>query len=209
MGKSRKVSSISKEFDGKEVQGKRIERSGLFGSNVSKEVFKMPGGGKHIEKTRTNKKGDVVSKSTKDTKVNPLVFFNKNKTEAYKKAGGEMAKFRKSLPQKGDGGRWHAPMVLPENPKTQSPVEGPINSPTNAMRANQSINQVSPEDALRKAQESNAINAKKASFQDLKKRYDNTAPVPGKNPGVRQGLTLEQMSLLNSKKGGSVKRKKK
>lgn len=101
MAKSRKVSSISKEFDGKEVQGKLIERSGLFGSNVSKEVFKMPGGGKHIEKTRTNKKGDVVSRSTKDTKVNPLVFFNKNKEQAYKKAGGAMTAFKKSL-KKGD-----------------------------------------------------------------------------------------------------------
>ena len=97
MGKSRKVSSISKEFDGKEVQGKLIERSGLFGSNVSKEVFKMPGGGKHIEKTRTNKKGDVVSRMSKDTKVNPLVFFNKNKAEAYKKAGGAMEAYKKSL----------------------------------------------------------------------------------------------------------------
>ena len=104
MGKSRKVSSISKEFDGKEVQGKLIERSGLFGSNVSKEVFKMPGGGKHIEKTRTNKKGDIVSRSTKDTKVNPLVFFNKNKEQAYKKAGGEIAAFKKSLKRMDNGG---------------------------------------------------------------------------------------------------------
>jgi hypothetical protein len=72
MEKKRKVSSISKEFDGKEVQGKLIERSGLFGSKVKKEVFKFPGGGKHVEKTRTNKKGDIISKSSKDTKVNPF-----------------------------------------------------------------------------------------------------------------------------------------
>jgi len=72
MAKIRKVSSISKEFDGKEVQGKLIERSGLFGSNVSKEVFKMPGGGRHVEKTRTNKKGNVISRLSKDTKVNPF-----------------------------------------------------------------------------------------------------------------------------------------
>ena len=71
MAKSRKVSSISKEFDGKEVQGKLIERSGLFGSQVTKEVFKMPGGGKHVEKTRTNKNGNVISRSSKDTKINP------------------------------------------------------------------------------------------------------------------------------------------
>jgi hypothetical protein len=72
MAKSRKVSSISKEFDGKEVEGKLIERSGLLGSKVKKEVFKMPGGGRHVEKTRINKKGDVISRSSKDTKVNPF-----------------------------------------------------------------------------------------------------------------------------------------
>ena len=205
MGKSRKVSSISKEFDGKEVQGKLIERSGLFGSNVSKEVFKMPGGGKHIEKTRTNKKGDVVSRLTKDTKVNPLVFFNKNKEQAYKKAGGEMAKFRKSLPQKGDGGRWHAPMALPENPKTQSAVEGPMNTPMN-----------SPADALRKTEESNAINAKKASFQDLKKQYNDPTPDLSKELSNRyanmkpvMGKTPMVNPLNQQKKGGTVKRKKK
>ena len=71
MAKSRKVSSISKEFDGKEVQGKLIERSGLLGSKVKKEVFKFPSGGRHVEKTRTNKKGDVISRSSKDTKINP------------------------------------------------------------------------------------------------------------------------------------------
>ena len=71
MEKNRKVSSISRDFDGKEIQGKLIERSGLFGSNVSKEVYNMPGGGKHVEKTKTNKSGDVISRSSKDTKVNP------------------------------------------------------------------------------------------------------------------------------------------
>jgi hypothetical protein len=72
MAKSRKVSSISKEFDGKEIQGKLIERSGLLGSKVKKEVFKFPSGGRHVEKTRTNKKGDVISRVSKDTKVNPF-----------------------------------------------------------------------------------------------------------------------------------------
>jgi hypothetical protein len=103
MAKSRKVSSISKEFDGKEIQGKLIERSGLLGSKVSKEVFKMPGGGKHIEKTRTNKKGDVVSRLSRDTKVNPLKLFNDNKQQAYKKAGGEMSAYKKSLKKAQDG----------------------------------------------------------------------------------------------------------
>jgi hypothetical protein len=44
----------------------------LFGSKVKKEVFKFPWAGKHFEKNRTNKKGDIISKSSKDTKVNPF-----------------------------------------------------------------------------------------------------------------------------------------
>lgn len=83
MAKSRKVSSISKEFDGKEVQGKLIERSGLLGSKVKKEVFKFPNGGRHVEKIRTNKKGDVISRSSKDTKINP---FKKGGMVAYEKS---------------------------------------------------------------------------------------------------------------------------
>jgi hypothetical protein len=35
------------------------------------------------------------------------------------------------LKKKGDGGGWHAPMALPENPKTQSPMVGPMNNPAN------------------------------------------------------------------------------
>ena len=72
MAKIRKVSSISKEFDGKEIQGKLIERSGLLGSKVKKEVFKFPTGGRHVEKTITNKKGNVIYRLSKDTKLNPF-----------------------------------------------------------------------------------------------------------------------------------------
>lgn len=148
-------------------------------------------------------------------KPHPLKVFNDNKAMAYKKAGGEMAKFRKSLPQKGDGGRWHAPMALPENPKTQSPMVGPMNNPmigpTNAMRENQRVEQINPADALRKTEELNNINAKKANLNDLRKKYNNEAPIMSKPPGVREGLTPEQTRLLNfgAKKGGAVKRKKK
>ena len=135
MGKGRKVSSISKEFDGKEVQGKLIERAGLFGSKMSKEVFKMPSGGKHIEKTRTNKKGDVVSRMSRDTKVNPLKVFNDNKEKAYKKAGGEMAMFKKSL-KRADNGIQMGPMTRESNPDSVSttPNQPVVTSPSNQQR---------------------------------------------------------------------------
>jgi hypothetical protein len=63
----RKVSSVSKEFDGKEVQGKRIESRG--GKNI-KEIYSMPGGGKRVEKERYNQAGNIVSRKIKDTKIN-------------------------------------------------------------------------------------------------------------------------------------------
>jgi hypothetical protein len=63
----RNVSSVSKEFDGKEVQGKRIESRG--GKKV-KEVYSMPGGGKRVEKERYNQAGNIVSRKIKDTKIN-------------------------------------------------------------------------------------------------------------------------------------------
>ena len=64
----RNVSTISSEFDGKEVEGKRIESKG--GKKV-KEVYSMPGGGKHVEKERYNQAGNIVSRKIKDTKINP------------------------------------------------------------------------------------------------------------------------------------------
>lgn len=71
----RTVSSVSKEFDGKEVQGKRIDvkSPGIITPvrNTSKEIYKMPEGGKRVEKTTYNIKGDVTSKKVKDTNVNP------------------------------------------------------------------------------------------------------------------------------------------
>jgi len=183
MGKSRKVSSISKEFDGKEVQGKLIERSGLFGSSVSKEVFKMPGGGKHIEKTRTNKKGDVVSRMSKDTKVNPLVFFNKNKAEAYKKAGGAMDAYKKSLKKAQDGFEIGED---PENMMISKPGYG-------AKKSNMSMNNV-VNPILNGPVRSNAYFQRKYGT-----RY-KPAEIMTKEEAEAKGIV--------HKKGGSVKRKK-
>jgi len=64
----RNVYTISSEFDGKEVQGKRIESKG--GKKV-KEVYNFPEGGKRVEKERYNQAGNIVSRKIKDTKINP------------------------------------------------------------------------------------------------------------------------------------------
>lgn len=200
MAKSRKVSSISREFDGKEVQGKLIERSGLFGSKVSKEVFKMPGGGKHIEKTRTNKKGDVVSRLSRDTKVNPLTVFNKNKEKAIKKAGGEMSKYKKSLKRF-------------QGNVTGSQVTSAASDSTN--KINMSNNTYNTERAnARKLMEEYY---KKADNEAAKKILNNSSvPIPGleipsstKTPIQGAYDEYKTFKMSQSKKGGSVKRKRK
>ena len=211
MAKSRKVSSISKEFDGKEVQGKLIERSGLFGSKVSKEVFKMPGGGKHIEKTRTNKKGDVVSRLSRDTKVNPLKLFNDNKQQAIKKAGGEMSAYKKSLKKfQGD--------------VTGSQVASAASNAANSINtSNNNTNNVNLDNA--KILTSNA-NAPRPRLSDIsafavdpnqnmnmqdkgEMRITNRgAKAASMNSGPGRGGMAESRAGYQ-KKGGSVKRKRK
>jgi hypothetical protein len=188
MAKSRKVSSISKEFDGKEVQGKLIERSGLLGSKVSKEVFKMPGGGKHIEKTRTNKKGDVVSRLSRDTKVNPLKLFNDNKEKAIKKAGGEMSAYKKSL-KKAQYGIAAGPLERIESKKLDN-LYGP-NTPMI----------LSPETM------NNLVDTRNTVETNVRenKPYFNSGRWNSVENAVKEGRVKE----TELKKGGSVKRKKK
>ena len=211
MAKSRKVSSISKEFDGKEVQGKLIERSGLFGSKVSKEVFKMPGGGKHIEKTRTNKKGDVVSRLSRDTKVNPLKLFNDNKEKAYKKAGGEMSAYKKSLKKfQGD--------------VTGSQVASAASNAANSINtSNNNTNNVNLDNAKILTSNVNAPRPRLSDItpfavdpnQDMNKgdygvtrRANRSAEATSINSSPGTGRMAESRAEYQ-KKGGSVKRKRK
>lgn len=218
MAKNRKVSSISREFDGKEVQGKLIKRSGLFGSKVSKEVFKMPGGGKHIEKTRTNKKGDVVSRLSRDTKVNPLKVFNDNKEKAYKKAGGEMSKYKKAL-RKAQPGTEMGPM-------TQEQA-------ANAAFASAANDPMSYGNGPRLLSRAQAINkAKMEAVTNRNNPYGGIDPLNNMRKLSEGSAERERLKLMNgdmiepsrfqinpstgrmtdtgrAKKGGSVKRKRK
>jgi len=211
MAKSRKVSSISKEFDGKEIQGKLIERSGLLGSKVSKEVFKMPGGGKHIEKTRTNKKGDVVSRLSRDTKVNPLKLFNDNKQQAYKKAGGEMSAYKKSLKKAQDGGPKDNPyksyVGKPSWPISQGPLEEQDAEKLNSKYPGTSAPLVYTNDELNKMAKTYGSSSSRpplAIESDLRKMDEQEI-----RANVWDGFNRGRYTKWFPKKmGGSVKRKK-
>jgi hypothetical protein len=221
MKKNRKVSSISKEFDGKEIQGKLIERSGLLGSKVSKEVFKMPSGGKHIEKTRINKKGDVVSRLSKDTKVNPLKLFNDNKQQAIKKAGGEMSAYKKSLKKAQDGGSKDNPyksyVGKPSFPIAQGPLEEYDVQKLNSKYPGTSAPMTYTNDELNKIAKTYGSSSSRpplAVESDLRKMEEQE--IRGNdmdmfNSGRYEGYKkmLKNDALNKNKKGGSVKRKKK
>jgi len=62
----------------------------------------------------------------KNNKVNPLTHFNNLKAAAIKKAGGEMSKYKKSLPKKDNGGGLYGIPTLQER-GIRNVYQGPLN----------------------------------------------------------------------------------
>jgi hypothetical protein len=146
----------------------------------------------------------------KTTKPNPLKFFNDNKAMAYKKAGGAMDAFKKSLRKAPDGGfTGPQPMI---GPKTQEQAmisdimssQPPIpfaNKPTLNERAGKAM--------------MDSINNKPAYVpqgRDVPKgtyeEYKRKSPSQPKSPSDAERRFNEMKYSQGAKKGGSVKRKK-
>ena len=62
--------SISKEFDGKEVEGTLSIKKNILGKSVEVEKFNFPNGGTRVEKTVYNNEGKPTKRITKDKKIN-------------------------------------------------------------------------------------------------------------------------------------------
>ena len=62
--------SISKEFDGKEVEGTLSMKKNILGKTVGVEKFNFPNGGTRVEKTVYNNEGKPTKRITKDKKIN-------------------------------------------------------------------------------------------------------------------------------------------
>jgi hypothetical protein len=62
--------SISKEFDGKEVEGTLSIKKNILGKTVGVEKFNFPNGGTRVEKTVYNNEGKPTRRITKDKKIN-------------------------------------------------------------------------------------------------------------------------------------------
>ena len=66
----RKRYDISREFDGREVEGTLMERPTAVGGRVEVEKFNMPGGGRRVERTRYNAENMPVIRTIRDRKIN-------------------------------------------------------------------------------------------------------------------------------------------
>jgi hypothetical protein len=62
--------SISKEFDGKEVEGTLSMKKNILGKTVRVEKFNFPNGGTRVERTVYNNEGKPTRHITKDKKIN-------------------------------------------------------------------------------------------------------------------------------------------
>ena len=143
-----------------------------------------------------------------NNKPNPLKFFNDNRAAAYKKAGGAMKDFKKSLPKAQDG-RMQGPL----NEADQKNAEGFINRIMDT-GSSSTLKHYTPS-ANSPNQTSKRLNS---IYQMVRDEPDfNTAPtaskfaygqtdswkgIPYTKPGMKKGGPVK-------KKGGSVKSRKK
>jgi hypothetical protein len=133
----------------------------------------------------------------KTNKSNPLKTFNDNKAMAYKKAGGEMAAYKKSLIKAQDG-------IAVDSAYKASQMMEP-NSRTNVDTVNQSIidkiksTSSAPNNPqmyyLQKYGEPKSPSMSKEMMDSMTNRPKSNTPMMD--------------SMFQKKKGGSVKRKKK
>ena len=125
----------------------------------------------------------------KNNKVNPLTHFNNLKAAAIKKAGGEMSKYKKSLPKKDNGGIAAGPLERIESKKLDK-IYGP-NTPM--ILSPETIN--------------NLVDTRNTVETNVRenKPYFNRGRWNSVENAVKEGRVKE----TELKKGGSVKRKRK
>lgn len=139
----------------------------------------------------------------KTTKPNPLKFFNDNKAMAYKKAGGAMDAFKKSLRKAPDGG-FTAPQPM-IGPKTQE--QAMMSDMVNYQPPIPFANRPTLEERSRKAMMDSMNNRPFTPRGSSEPRgtYEDYKPKPLSDAERRFN---EMKYSQGAKKGGSVKRKK-
>lgn len=147
----------------------------------------------------------------KTTKPNPLKFFNDNKAMAYKKAGGAMDAFKKSLIKKDNGGvTGNEPMI---GPKTQE--QAMMSNIMNYQPPIPFANKPTLEERSRKAMMDSMNNMRNMPVNPRgssgpRGTYEDYKPKPLSDAERRfDEMQLNKLHSQGAKKGGSVKRKKK
>ena len=150
----------------------------------------------------------------KTNNSNPLKTFNDNKAMAYKKAGGEMAAYKKSL-IKGSNGRIVGPktevqdamsnLVNYQPPVPRANIPGPYGSGSKGTQLEQYG--INPRSAIKEAL-INAETYRATSPSNMRSSMPNT--IKGVVGGENMQFTPEQLKTMGIyKNGGRVKRKKK
>tara|TARA_R110000868_G_C10613520_1_gene741607 strand:+ start:216 stop:674 length:459 start_codon:yes stop_codon:yes gene_type:complete len=150
----------------------------------------------------------------KTNKSNPLKTFNDNKAMAYKKAGGEMAAYKKSLIKANDG-RIVGPqteqqarmsnLMNYQPPVPRANIPGPYGSESRGTQLEQYG--INPRSAIKEAV-INAETYRATSPSNMRSSMPNT--IRGVVGGENKQFTPEQLKTMGIyKKGGPVKRKKK
>lgn len=153
----------------------------------------------------------------KTNKPHPLKVFNDNKAMAYKKAGGEMAAYKKSLNKFSNGGPGSGMGRMAADDAAFDAMMNPPNKPASSSLSPETARLLAAkaskgQNTLMNTNDTNSQNVDLTNA--MLSRMKNTAPLMSKPPGVREGFTPEQMHRFNAtpiknKKGGAVKRKKK
>jgi hypothetical protein len=141
----------------------------------------------------------------KNNKVNPLTYFNNNKAMAYKKAGGAMKDFQKSLKRyQGDEGGSETGPPTPQGPPASTTSKGPISD--NDLMMAMLEKGISPRDMKKVMKAKTKVSVNPNTVIDAAGKVVSSGINAIANRGNMGGGGGPDGPF---KKGGSVKRKKK
>ena len=152
----------------------------------------------------------------KTNKPNPLKTFNDNKAMAYKKAGGEMAAYKKSL-IKAQNGRIVGPKTEVQDAMSNLMNSQPPIPYANKSSRNEMMMQMMGErgrnvdtfNSMRSSQGPQAMQARSAAIpSDTRRQVVNKAYMDAMTNQPKSNTPMMD-SMFQKKKGGAVKRKKK
>lgn len=145
----------------------------------------------------------------KTTKPNALKTFNDNKAMAYKKAGGAMSEFKKSLTKAQNGRSVSRPLT--QQQAAQEAFSSPQNDPMSASRPVPFVSEAVSTGPVPRANNSTLVERARMGMMDSLNKPISVPRNSGQPKGVYEEPKMKELKMTMpgyNKKGGSVKRKK-